>query len=58
MNICPLHNFLKEIVNIKNNILNLDQNENNLTPEELEEILEYICTVHLCEPVLVQTAMK
>ena len=37
-------NFVKEIVNIKNNILNLDQNENNLTTEELEEILEYICT--------------
>ena len=37
-------NFVKEIVNIKNNNLNLDQNENNLTTEELEEILEYICT--------------
>jgi hypothetical protein len=37
-------NFVKEIVNIKKNILNMDQNENNLTTEELEEILEYICT--------------
>ena len=37
-------NFVKEIVNVKNNILTLDQNEESLTTEELEEILDYICT--------------
>ena len=37
-------NFVKEIVNVKNNILTLDQHEDNLTAEELEEILHYICT--------------
>ena len=37
-------NFVKEIVNVKNNILTLDQYEDNLTAEEFEEILHYICT--------------
>ena len=37
-------NCLKKIVNVKNNILTLDQHEDNLTAEELEEILYYIFT--------------
>jgi hypothetical protein len=40
-------NFVKEIGNIKNNDINLDQIENNLTTEilkNLRKILEYICT--------------
>ena len=44
-------NFLKEIVNVQNNILNLDQNDQNLY------FLKYF-TVHLREPVLVWTAIK
>ena len=37
-------NFVKESVNVKNNILTLDQNEDSLTTEELEDIFHYICT--------------
>jgi hypothetical protein len=37
-------NFVKEIVNVKNNILNLDKHEDSLTTEELEEILHCIYT--------------
>ena len=37
-------NFAKELVNIKKNILQLDEDVNSLTEEDLEEILLHICT--------------
>ena len=36
-------NLVKELTNVKQNILSLDENENSLTTEELEEIIEYVC---------------
>ena len=37
-------NFAKEIVNLKQNILFLDQDTEAFTQEELQDILNYICT--------------
>ena len=37
-------NLVKEMINIKQNILTLDQNEHALSNEELEEILDYVCS--------------
>ena len=37
----------EEIVNVKNNILTLDQNEDNLTAEEFDEILHYIWLLNI-----------
>ena len=37
-------NFVKELTNLKQNSLSLDMHENSLTIEELDEILDYICT--------------
>ena len=36
-------NLVKELTNVKQNILTLDNHENSLTTEELDEILEYVC---------------
>ena len=36
--------LMKEIVNIKQNTLTLDQHENALSIEDLQEILGHICT--------------
>ena len=36
-------NLIKELTNVKQNILALDDHENSLTNEELDEILEYVC---------------
>ena len=36
--------FIKEIVNINQNTLTLDQHENALSIEDLQEILDHICT--------------
>ena len=37
--------FIKEIANLKNNNLKLDDDDENcLTKEELDELLNYICT--------------
>ena len=36
-------NLIKELTNVKQNILALDDHENALTNEELDEILEYVC---------------
>ena len=37
-------NFAKEIVNLKQNVLQLDPDTNTLSEDELQEILDYICT--------------
>ena len=38
-------NFVQEIVNVKQNVLTLDQDDNSfLTNEQLSDILDYICT--------------
>ena len=36
--------LIKEIVNINQNTLSLDQHENALSSEDLQEILDHICT--------------
>jgi uncharacterized UPF0160 family protein len=35
-------NLVKDLTNVKQNTLSLDEHENSLTNEELEEILDYI----------------
>ena len=37
-------NIIKEITNIKQKILSLDENEHALTNEDLDNILDYACT--------------
>ena len=37
-------NFVKELVNLKQKVLQLDPDTNTLSEDELEEILNYICT--------------
>ena len=37
-------NLAKEIVNLKQNVLKLDPDSNTLYDDELQEILDYICT--------------
>ena len=36
--------FVKEIVNIKQNVLHFDQDECQFTAEELDELLDYLVT--------------
>ena len=36
-------NLVKELTNVKQNILTLDNHKNSLTIEEFDEILEYFC---------------
>ena len=36
-------NLVKELTNVKQNTLSLDEHENPLTNEELDEILDYVC---------------
>ena len=36
-------NLVKELTNVKQNTLSLDEHENSLTIEELDEILDYVC---------------
>ena len=36
-------NLVKELTNVKQNTLSLEEHENSLTNEELGEILDYVC---------------
>ena len=36
-------NLVKELTNVKQNTLSLEEHENSLTNEELDEILDYVC---------------
>ena len=37
-------NLVKEMINIRQKVLTLDQNEHALSNEEMEEILDYVCS--------------
>ena len=41
-------NLAKEIVNLKQNVLKLDPDTNTLSDDELQDILDYICTSLYC----------
>ena len=37
-------NLIREVTNLKHNILSINQDDYFLTDEDLEEILTYVCT--------------